>query len=100
MASDARDLGALTANVNLTFHQKSGEHDQLLGSVISQDIQELLEKQGYKIDRKKIVLDHPIKTLAITKSPSSLHREVAIDLPVASPSHSLMVAVRFSSRHR
>ena len=46
----------LIGKVDLTFHQKAGEEDQLFGSVTSQDIQELLEKQGYKIDRKKIVL--------------------------------------------
>ncbi len=82
LASDARDLGALMSNVNLTFHQKSGEDDQLFGSVTSQDIQELLEKQGYKIDRKKIVLDHPIKTLGDHKVTLKLHKEVSIDLPV------------------
>ena len=82
LASDARDLGALMASVNLTFHQKSGEDEQLFGSVTSQDIQELLEKQGYKIDRKKIVLDHPIKTLGDHKVTIKLHKEVAIELPV------------------
>ncbi len=82
LASDARDLGSMMAHVNLTFRQKSGEDDQLFGSVTSQDIQELLEKQGYKIDRKKIVLDHPIKTLGDHKVTLKLHKEVSIDLPV------------------
>lgn len=82
LASDARDLGAMMAHVNLTFHQKAGEEDHLFGSVTSQDIQELLEKQGYKIDRKKIVLDHPIKTLGDHKVTVKLHKEVSIDIPV------------------
>ena len=82
LASDARDLGAMMAHVNLTFRQKSGEDDQLFGSVTSQDIQELLEKQGYKIDRKKIVLEHPIKTLGDHKVTLKLHKEVSIELPV------------------
>ena len=83
LASDARDQATLISKqVDLTFHQKSGEEDHLFGSVTSQDIQELLEKQGYKIDRKKIVLDHPIKTLGDHKVTLKLHKEVSIDLPV------------------
>ena len=83
LASDARELAAImTSKVDLTFHQKSGEEDHLFGSVTSQDIQELLEKQGYKIDRKKIVLDHPIKTLGDHKVVLKLHKEVSLDLPV------------------
>ena len=83
LASDARDQATLISKqVDLTFHQKAGEEDHLFGSVTSQDIQELLEKQGYKIDRKKIVLDHPIKTLGDHKVTLKLHKEVSIDLPV------------------
>ena len=82
LASDARELAALMASVNLTIHQKAGEEDQLFGSVTSQDIQEMLEKQGYKLDRKKIVLDHPIKTLGDHKVTLKLHKEVSLDLPV------------------
>ena len=80
--SDARELAALMSKVNLTIHQKAGEEDQLFGSVTSQDIQEMLEKQGYKIDRKKIVLEHPIKTLGDHKVTLKLHKEVSLDLPV------------------
>ena len=83
LASDARDQATLIAKqVDLTFHQKSGEEDHLFGSVTSQDIQELLAKQGYTIDRKKIVLEHPIKTLGDHKVTLKLHKEVSLDLPV------------------
>ena len=81
-ASDAREQAALMSKVDLTFHQKAGEEDQLFGSVTSQDIQELLAKQGFNIDRKKIVLEHPIKTIGDHKVTLKLHKEVSIDLPV------------------
>src|SRR5215475_7465690 len=81
-ASDARELAAMMVNVNITIHQKAGEEDQLFGSVTSQDIQEQLEKKGYKIDRKKIVLDHPIKTLGDHKVTLKLHKDVSLDVPV------------------
>jgi large subunit ribosomal protein L9 len=54
----------------------------LFGSVTAKDIAELLEKQGYTIDRKKIVLDHPIKTLGEHKVTLKLHREVSVEIPV------------------
>ena len=53
--------------VTLTISQKAGENDQFFGSVTSKDIADLLEKQGYNIDRRKIQLDEPIKTSASTR---------------------------------
>jgi large subunit ribosomal protein L9 len=82
VSADARELATMMGKVDITIHQKAGEEDQLFGSVTSQDIQESLEKQGYKIDRKKIVLDHPIKTLGEHKVTLKLHRDVSLDIPV------------------
>jgi len=82
VTADARELATMMSKVEITIHQKAGEEDQLFGSVTSQDIQEMLDKQGYKIDRKKIVLDHPIKTLGEHKVTLKLHKEVSLDIPV------------------
>ena len=76
LVADAGDLGKMMADVSVTISQKAGENDQLFGSVTSKDIAEALEKQGYTIDRRKIVLDEPIKTLGEFKVPLRLHREV------------------------
>jgi large subunit ribosomal protein L9 len=80
LAADAADLGKLMANVNVTIAQKAGENDQLFGSVTSKDIAEALEKQGYTIERRKIVLDEPIKSLGEFKIPLRLHREVTAEI--------------------
>jgi large subunit ribosomal protein L9 len=80
--ADAADLGKLLAGVDITISQKAGENDQLFGSVTSKDIAEALEKQGYTIDRRKIVLDEPIRTLGDFKVPLRLHREVAAEIAV------------------
>ncbi|MBV8841956.1 MAG: 50S ribosomal protein L9 [Bryobacterales bacterium] len=80
--SDAQDLGKLMANVEITIAQKAGENDQLFGSVTAADIANALEKQGYTIDRKKIYLEEPIKTLGDYKVAVRLHREVSIEVPV------------------
>jgi len=83
LAADAADLGKLMANVNITIAQKAGENDQLFGSVTSKDIAEALEKQGYTIERRKIVLDEPIKSLGEFKIPLRLHREVTAEITLS-----------------
>jgi large subunit ribosomal protein L9 len=49
--------------VTLTFTRKSGEKDMIFGSVSASDIKDALDKQGFEIEKKKIVLDEPIKRL-------------------------------------
>ena len=79
---DAGELAKLMAGVNITIAQKAGENDQLFGSVTAQDIAAVLEKQGYSIDRRKVHLEEPIKTLGEFKVTVKLHREVVVELPV------------------
>ena len=80
--SDAGDLAKMMADLSVTIAQKAGENDQLFGSVTSKDIVEALEKQGYTIDRRKIALEEPIKTLGDFKIPVRLHREVTTEISV------------------
>ncbi len=47
----------------LTFKAKAGEEGKLFGSVTAMDIEEAIKAQGVAVDRKKIVLDEPIKRL-------------------------------------
>jgi large subunit ribosomal protein L9 len=79
---DANDLAKMMATVEVTIAQKAGENDQLFGSVTSQDIAAALEKAGYTIDRRKVVLAEPIKALGDYKVTVKLHREVTVELPV------------------
>ena len=78
----AEELAKLVSAVTLTSVQKAGESDTLFGSVTAKDIADMLEKQGYNIDRKKIVLDAPIKTLGEHKVAIKLHREVTTQVTV------------------
>lgn len=72
----AEELAKLLAAVTLTTEQKAGEQDVLFGSVTNSDIANLLDKAGFTIDRRKIVLDAPVKTLGEHSVPVKLHREV------------------------
>ena len=56
-------VAAKYAGVTVTATSRAGEDGTLFGSITSADIAELLEKKGLPTDRKKIVLEEPIKTL-------------------------------------
>jgi large subunit ribosomal protein L9 len=80
--ADATDLAKMMSELSVTISQKAGENDQLFGSVTSKDIAEALEKQGYTIDRRKIAMGEPIKSLGDFKVPLRLHREVTTEIAV------------------
>jgi len=79
---EAKELAGLMGKVEVTIAQKAGENEQLFGSVTANDIVVALEKLGYSVDRKKIQLDEPIKTLGDFKVAVRLHRDVAVEIPV------------------
>jgi large subunit ribosomal protein L9 len=81
-AADAGDLGKLLGSAEVTITQKAGENDQLFGSVTATDISVALEKQGFTIDRRKVHLEEPIKTLGDFKVSVRLHRDVTVEVPV------------------
>lgn len=81
-SADAAELGKMVQAVTITIAQKAGENEQLFGSVTAKDIAESLEQQGYQIDRRKIQLAEPIKTLGEFKVPIRLHRDVTVDVTV------------------
>jgi len=78
----ASELGKMMAAVEVTIAQKAGENDQLFGSVTASDVAVALEKLGYTIDRRKVHLEEPIKTLGDFKVAVRLHKDVSIDIPV------------------
>jgi len=82
LKTDAQDLSKLMTNVKLTFHQKVGENGQLFGSVTAKDIADALEAQRFHIERRKIQLDEPIRTLGDHKVTLRLHRDVSTEIDV------------------
>jgi len=82
LQTEAQDLSKLMTGVSITINQKSGENDQLFGSVTSKDVADGLAAKGFTIDRRKIQLDEPIKTLGEFKVPVRLHKEVTAEVTV------------------
>jgi large subunit ribosomal protein L9 len=60
----------------ITIPMQVGEEDKLFGSVTKEMIAEKLAEQGFKIDRRKIEIEEPIKTLGIFTINVKLHAEV------------------------
>ncbi len=79
---DAEALAKQFAGTEISFTRKSGEHDQLFGSVTSADIARELEHKGFSIDRRKIQLDEPLKTLGEFNVSIKLHRDVVVPVKV------------------
>jgi large subunit ribosomal protein L9 len=64
-------------SVDVEISRKVGETDALYGSVTSSDIAEALAKKGFELDRRKLVLQEPIKKLGEFSIPVKLHRDVS-----------------------
>ena len=80
--ADAEALSKQLDAVSLSFTRRAGEHDQLFGSVTSSDIATELEHKGFNLDRRKIHLDEPIKTVGEYKVPVRLYKDVTATLKV------------------
>jgi large subunit ribosomal protein L9 len=68
--------------IEITIARRTGETDQLYGSVTSSDIADFLKGKGFEIDRRKLVLADPIKNIGEHTVPLKLHREVTVPLKV------------------
>jgi large subunit ribosomal protein L9 len=78
----AEELAGKLNEAVVTFERKSGESGHLFGSVTSGDIAHELEKQGFAIDKRKIHLDQPLKTVGEFHVPVKVHREVTAHVQV------------------
>jgi large subunit ribosomal protein L9 len=80
--ADAETLSTQFNDVTVSFQRRSGEHDQLFGSVTSADIAAEMEKKGFNVDRRKIQLHEPLKSLGEFTVPVKLHKEVTAHVRV------------------
>ncbi len=80
--AQAEALAARLAAVDITIARRVGETDQLYGSVTSADIAEALSGRGLPVDRRRIQLPEPLKTLGDHTVPVKLHREVTAQIKV------------------
>ena len=86
-ARGARDqaerVAATLGAVALTLKGKAGEEGKLFGSITAQDIADALAAQGHQVDRRRIELEHPIKTVGHHTVAVRLHSEVHAEVRVS-----------------
>ena len=84
-AEETREAQAVKSRLeaaDVTIARRVGENDTLYGSVTTSDIADALAARDFKVDRRKIHLDEPLKTLGEHKVALKLSREVTAELTV------------------
>jgi len=80
----SEQLGAQLASITLTLRGKAGDEGKLFGSITSQDIAAALAAQGFTVDKRKLELEHPIKTVGFhsvtVRLQSDVHAEVKVNI--------------------
>jgi len=80
--TEAEALAKQFDGLEVKFTRKSSETDQLFGSVTAGDIADALEKKSFHIDRRKIQLHEPLKSVGEFAIPVKLHKDVTTHLKV------------------
>lgn len=75
-------LAATLASVTVKLTGRAGDEGRLFGSITAQDIADQLARQGHQVDKRKLVLDHPIKALGFHSVALRLHPDVHAEIRV------------------
>ena len=78
--AEAETLAARLSALAIRITAKAGEENRLFGSITAQDIADALAQAGQAIDKRKIELEHPIKTLGFHAVPVRVHHEVQAEI--------------------
>jgi large subunit ribosomal protein L9 len=69
--------------LSVVIKAKTGEEGKLFGSVTTMDIAEAMKEQGFSIDKRKIVMDEPIKRLGDFTVSVKLHTDIVVEVKVS-----------------
>ena len=78
----ASDIAAAIEKTSLTVKVLVGQDDKIFGAVTSQVIADLLAEKGIEVDRRKIQIDEPIKSLGVYEVPIKLHTDIEAKVKV------------------
>ena len=86
LAQQEKDVAQKAADsvkgIKVQVTKRVGEHGQLFGSVTANEIADALEEKGVNVDKRRIELAHPIKTLGVHDVEVRLHKDVAAQIQV------------------
>ena len=81
--AEAQELAERLKDLRVVIPAKAGEGGRLFGAVTSKQIsRHLKEAHGIQVEKKKIQLEEPIRSLGVTRVPVKLHPEVTVTIPV------------------
>ena len=81
MKADAEELAKSMEGIKLNIGAKTSSTGTIFGSVNAIQIAEALQKAGFNIDRKIIVLKNPVKEVGEYVAQVNLHKDVTVDVP-------------------
>jgi large subunit ribosomal protein L9 len=81
--AEAERVAAALGAVSLTLSGKAGEEGKLFGSITAQDIADALAREGQTVDKRRIELEYPIKTLGHHTVAVRVHPEVHAEVRVS-----------------
>jgi large subunit ribosomal protein L9 len=82
LKGESEALAAKIGKITVTVSRQVGEEDKMFGAVTTDDIAEAVKAEGVEIDKRKIVLDEPIRSLGTYEVPIKLHTEVTATVKV------------------
>jgi large subunit ribosomal protein L9 len=80
--STAEVMAKAMAGTELRFERRASEKDVLFGSVSVTDITKELADKGFDLDRRRVMLEHPIKELGSYEVKLNIHRDIQVTIPV------------------
>jgi large subunit ribosomal protein L9 len=80
--SEAQAIATRLEGLTISLSRKAGEGDRLFGSITAQDIADALAAKGHSVDKRKIELEHPIKTVGEHTVPVQLHHDVTAQVKI------------------
>ncbi len=76
LLAEARSIADRLRDMSITIAKKTTDEDRLYGSVTNREIADVLSSEGINIDRRKIVIDEPIRSLGVFKVKVKLNAEL------------------------
>ncbi len=77
----AQEMGRRLEKTSLAFAVKTGEGGKMFGAITAQDVHEKLSASGLEIDKRKVHLFTPVKSLGKHTVKIKLHAEVTVEVP-------------------
>jgi large subunit ribosomal protein L9 len=78
----AKKQAELLTGVSLKFTRKTGENDQMFGSVTTADIADGLKAQGFEVDKRQIQLKDPVKALGEYPVTVKVFRDITTEIKI------------------